>query len=194
MLVLDEVVERGDAPQTTAAALLVAALLELISLTGSEAGPTLTFARRSPGRLRSPSAIPPCTRRRLPAMQNWPAKTVRAFSIFGRAASRSASSKTMSGVLPPQFKVEPLQAGSAGLGDRPPRPRAARKADCRNVGGFHQIAQHFALAGDQILMTPGGRLFASLITSLTSAFTWAVCPGILRRQCSQLPAPARASG
>ena len=37
-------------------------------------------------------------------MQNWPANTVTAFSSFGSAASRSASSNTSIGVLPPSSR------------------------------------------------------------------------------------------
>jgi hypothetical protein len=45
--------------------------------------------------------MPSWTSKREPVMQNWPLKTVKAFSSTGSAASTSASSNRIMGVLPP---------------------------------------------------------------------------------------------
>ena len=75
-----------------------------MSLAGSSPGPTLTAPSDFESRSRSWPAIPAWAMTRLPVMQNCPLNVVTALVRTGTTTSRSASSKTIIGVLPPSSR------------------------------------------------------------------------------------------
>ncbi len=147
-----------------------------MALAGSDAGPGLTASRRAPKRARTVSRIGRWTSRRLPVMQNCPAKTVSAFSITGSARSRSASSNTTTGVLPPSSRPKRFRCFAPAAEIALPVAELPVKLIV-GTSGESIIARAPSLcSSEKTLRTPFGRLATSAKTSHILALVWAVQP------------------
>ena len=94
---------------------------------------------------------------RVAAVQSWPALKKPPARIPSTADSRSASSKTITGALPPSSRWATLRSGRGGRGDRDPRPRRAGDRDHprHRVGG--QPGAGVAVAADEVDHARAGR-------------------------------------
>ena len=113
-------------------------------------------------------------------MQNCPAKVVRAFSILGAAASRSASANTIIGVLPPSSVWNSLSVGAPAAEIAFPVFVLPVKLITRMSGDSMRKADPpLPTLSLNTLTTPFGRSAASARTWLKRKFVCAVLPGSL---------------
>lgn len=87
-----------------------------MSVSGSIPSPTRTFSSRPARRVRTSSATLRCTRIGEPVMQNSPPKVVIPAASSGTMVSRSASSNTIIGVLPPSSRFIRLRVAAPFAG------------------------------------------------------------------------------
>jgi hypothetical protein len=83
-----------------------------MSVSRSSPSPTRTLSDALASRVRTSSATPRWTKIREPVMQNCPANVVTAATSSGTVASRSASSNTIIGVLPPSSRFIRFSVGA----------------------------------------------------------------------------------
>ncbi len=101
------------------------------------------------------SSMDSCTSRREPAQQTWPWLNQMASTTPSTAESRSASSKTMKGDLPPSSRRQPLAGAGGGLADDLADFGRAGEGDLVDAGVVDDGGAGLAVAGDDVDHTLG---------------------------------------
>lgn len=128
-----------------------------------------------------------CTSTRVAAVQSWPALKYPAIAMHSAAASRSASSKTITGALPPSSRCVRLRCPPALAATA--RPAATDPVTETICGvGCETSAAPVSRSPVTTLKTPGGRCFAASSASIT------VVTGVVSLGLSTTVLPAATAG